>query len=80
MPYPLPGDLPDPGIEPASPVSPALASEFFTTEPPGKSIKLSAWGKTKFCFLELSGIIVSQIVSKLKYFEFMDADAMNTQD
>ena len=26
-------DLPDPGLEP---VSPALAGEFFTTEPPGK--------------------------------------------
>ena len=30
---PPPGDLPDPGIEPASP---ALAGGFFTTEPPGK--------------------------------------------
>ena len=29
--------LPDPGIEPVSPVSPALASRYFTTEPPGKS-------------------------------------------
>ena len=28
--YPL-GDLPDPGIEPMSPVSPALAGGFFTT-------------------------------------------------
>ena len=32
--FPIPGDLPDPGIEPASPVSPALAGRFFTTEPP----------------------------------------------
>ena len=31
-----PGDLPHPGIEPASPKSPALAGRFFTTEPPGK--------------------------------------------
>ena len=31
-----PGDLPDPGIEPASPVSPAWAGGFFTTLPPGK--------------------------------------------
>ena len=31
VPFPSPGDLPDPGIEPASP---ALAGEFFTTEPP----------------------------------------------
>ena len=30
------GDLPDPGIEPASFVSPALAGGFFTTLPPGK--------------------------------------------
>ena len=29
LPFPSPGDLPDPGIEP---VSPALAGRFFTTE------------------------------------------------
>ena len=28
-----PGDFPNPGIEP---ISPALAGEFFTTEPPGQ--------------------------------------------
>ena len=33
--FPSPGDLPDPGIEPASPVSP-LAGGFFTPEPSGK--------------------------------------------
>ena len=31
-----PGDLPDPGIEPASLVSPVLAEGFFATVPPGK--------------------------------------------
>ena len=31
LPCPAPGDLPDPGIEPEYPVSPALAGEFFTT-------------------------------------------------
>ena len=36
MPFPTPGDLPDPGIEPASLASPALAGGFFTTVPPGK--------------------------------------------
>ena len=36
LPRSLPGDLPDPGIEPASLVSPALAGGFFTTEPPGE--------------------------------------------
>ena len=33
LPFPSPGDLPDPGIKP---VSPALTGGFFTTEPPGK--------------------------------------------
>ena len=31
MPLPPPGDLPDPGIEFASPVTPELAGGFFTT-------------------------------------------------
>ena len=31
LPFPSPGDLPNPGIEPTSP---ALAGGFFTTEPP----------------------------------------------
>ena len=31
LPCPPPGDLPDPGIEAASFVSPALAARFFTT-------------------------------------------------
>ena len=33
LPFPSPGDLPDPGIDPGSP---AWAGGFFTTEPPGK--------------------------------------------
>ena len=32
LPFPSPGNLPDPGIEPAYP---ALAGRFFTAEPPG---------------------------------------------
>ena len=36
LPFPPPGDLPYPGIEPLSFVSPALAGRFFITEPPGK--------------------------------------------
>ena len=31
LPFPSPGDLPDPGIETASPVSSTLAGKFFTT-------------------------------------------------
>ena len=33
LPFPSPGDLPNPAVEPASP---ALAGGFFTTVPPGK--------------------------------------------
>ena len=33
VPFPLPGDLPDQGIEPMSLASPALAGRFFTTTP-----------------------------------------------
>ena len=40
LPFPSPGDLPNPGIDnnpPPSPAPPpALAGRFFTTEPPGK--------------------------------------------
>ena len=35
LPFPFPGDLPNPGLEPASP---ALAGRLSTTEPPGKPI------------------------------------------
>ena len=36
LPFHLPEDLPNPGIEPAYPACPALAFEILTTEPPGK--------------------------------------------
>jgi len=35
LPFPPPGDLPNPGMESASP---AFAGGFFTTEPPGKLV------------------------------------------
>ena len=38
LPFPPPGDSPNLGIKPKSLVSPALAGEFFTIEPPGKPI------------------------------------------
>ncbi|ELR62600.1 hypothetical protein M91_13191, partial [Bos mutus] len=31
LPFPTPGDLPNPGIKPGSLASPALADRFFTT-------------------------------------------------
>ena len=35
LPFPSPGDLPDPGIEPGSP---ALEADALTSEPPGKEV------------------------------------------
>ena len=37
LPFPPPEDLPNPSIEIKSPMSPALADRFITTEPPGIS-------------------------------------------
>ena len=45
LPFLSPGDLSDPGIELASPVSPALAGEFFTAEPLGNSLVHGAAAK-----------------------------------
>ena len=39
LPFPPPGDLPDPGTEHTTPVAPALTGGFFTTELPGKSFQ-----------------------------------------
>ena len=50
LPFPSPGDFPDPGIKPVSPVSPTVAGRFFITyrrlsgrffitEPPGKPLR-----------------------------------------
>ena len=40
MPFPTPGYLPDPGIEPESP---ALAGRFFTTEPNVEEEMINYW-------------------------------------
>ena len=44
LPFPLPEDLPNPGIEPESPVSSGLASKFFATEPRGKILDATEIG------------------------------------
>ena len=40
LPFPTPGDLPNPGIKPMFPVSPSLTDGFFTSAPPGKPNKV----------------------------------------
>ena len=49
LPFPTPGDLPDPRMESTFPAPPALAGRFFTTVPPGKSPQM----------LEVSNIVGS---------------------
>ena len=39
LPFPPPGHLPDPGIEPVSPASPASQVDSSTTEPLGKPLR-----------------------------------------
>ena len=38
LPFPPPGDLPDSGVKPVSPTSPAWSSRFFTTVLPRKPL------------------------------------------
>ena len=43
LPFPIPEDLPDPGIKPASLTAPALADGFLTTAPEAVDIFCSIW-------------------------------------
>ena len=46
LPFPSPGDLPDPGIKS---VSPALQMDSLLTEPAGKPIFSSTCGQNAYC-------------------------------
>ena len=48
LPFPTPGDLPNPQIEPLSPASPALAGRFFTTNANREALLYMASLKFKF--------------------------------
>ena len=48
LPFPSPGDLPDPGIEPGSPT---LEADALTSEPPGKP-QLKAIINYNYCVLD----------------------------
>ena len=50
LPFPSPGDLPDPGVEPTSP---ALAGGFFSIEPPGKPCWVIVNHNTSWTFSHL---------------------------
>ena len=48
LPFPMPRDLPDLGIEPASLMFPALAGGFFITVTPGKPKEIISGIKSQF--------------------------------
>ena len=48
LPFPPARHLPDPGIEPASPVSPALGGRFFTTSATWEALSTSPWRPNAF--------------------------------
>ena len=76
LPFPPPGDLPDPGLQTASP---ALAGEFFTTEPPGKLswvIKVYAFVKTEVCMLNMCAL-GENILIPTYYFKMHQKIRMN---
>ena len=50
LPFSSSGDLPNPGIEPTSPVSPGLSGEFFTTECWERGFETNeAWSSKVLC-------------------------------
>ena len=72
LPFTPPEDLPNPGIEPASPESPASTGKFFTTKPPGKpSLVSKTSNKTMmyffFTFSEFRKVTVDFKVLVLDY-------------
>ena len=70
LPFPAPGNLLDPGVEPASPAGPALASRFFTAEPPGKPIFMlispKSLSPSQISLLKSSSLLHISILLSLK--------------
>ena len=61
LPLPTPGDLPNPGIEPTSLVSPALAGEIFTTS--------STWPITWHIILAQEMKLINIINSRVSWYQ-----------
>ena len=77
MPCPPPGDLPNPGVKPASLMSPALAGGFFTTR--------TTWEALMYVFIyiykqhtrEQNHTSIYLLFSKLKSLKGMFAQSLN---
>jgi len=61
LPFASPGDRPNPGTQPTSPV---LAARFFTTESPGKPYESAPYNKRNTIALEYVKIYVFQASKK----------------
>ena len=61
LPFPSPGDLPNPGTEPLSPASPSSAGGFFTTGPPGKPQHINSSLVFQNCFAGTVGFILFSV-------------------
>ena len=59
-PCPPPGDFRDPGIDPLSPASPALAGGFFTSVPPGEPRGCLSGHSKKTCVPLVRGLDISK--------------------
>ena len=73
LPFPLTGDLPDRGMEPTSPASPALAGGFFTTEPPGKP---TTWGQ----IIKISIVYQEIVVIYRELYPFLSSSKQKIND
>ena len=66
LPFPSPGHLPNPGIEPGSPVSPVLAGVFFTTSTTWEFISVNP----KFLLYPSPFVIISLFSTSMSLFLF----------
>ena len=62
LPFPSPGDLPDPGIRPASLMSPALAGIFFTSSTTQEALVSHIFG----IFSQLFWYFLPVAINKMK--------------
>ena len=78
LPFPSPGDLPDPGIEPASL---ALESIFFTTDPPGNNLSIVFLLSISFCFMYFKALfLVTSFLSLSLFFFFLPLFGLPAHD
>ena len=77
--FPL-GNVPQLAITPASPVAPALAGRFFTTEPPGKSPSTVVWKLPLFFNKDPHIFILHWIPQMMQRFLHLGQDCENNSN